>query len=155
MKTLWTKTCVLMLHQWLENCYYGTLQNCYYGNKKKNSKRVSKETATKPGKYRERPNALFRAYVCTDFFLPGKGPPNTWEGMLLSFGVLVSWTGGQNGLKLGEEECWVFARRILKVRKEERGGDSHPAGCFSCHSKKSQAKFGAYSEKKRKKEKKL
>lgn len=51
-------------------------------------------------------------------------------------------------MKLGEGECWVFARHILKVRKEEKGGDSHPAGCFSCHSKESQAKFGTYSEKK-------
>lgn len=48
-------------------------------------------------------------------------------------------------IEAGGGECWVFARRILKVRKEEKGGDSHPAGCFSCHSKKSRAKFGAHS----------
>jgi len=52
-------------------------------------------------------------------------------------------------IQAGGGECGVFARHILQVRKEERG-DSHPARCFSCHAKESEAKFDTYSGNERK-----
>lgn len=67
--------------------------------------RVSKETATKPAKCGERPNVLlFSVYICMEYFLPGEGPPNNWEGMHLSLS-LSQLSRRANGLELREGEC--------------------------------------------------
>lgn len=66
---------------------WNTKKKCYYGNLKK-IYRVSKETTTKTAKHGEKPNGLlFSVYICMEYFLPGEGPPNNWEGMHLSLSL--------------------------------------------------------------------
>lgn len=75
------------------------------------------------------------------FFPLGLGPPlKIGKECCFSFGILFSCTGEQSGVEAGGGS-WDFARHIWKVRKKGDGGDSHPAGCFACHSEESEAKF--------------
>lgn len=74
-------------------------------------------------------------------FSTGLGPSfKDWEGMLFLIWNLVQlhgrakWSGVRRG-KLG------LCQTYLKSEKEGRRGDSHPAGCFACHSEESEAKF--------------
>lgn len=124
-----------------------TKKKCYYGNFKKSSGSLKRQLQNLLSVGKDQMCCYSASTYVWNIFHQAKALLTIGKECIFHW-VSVSWAGGQNGLELGEGECWAFARHILKVRKEERREDSHPACCFSCHSKESQAKFGTYSGKK-------
>lgn len=112
----------------------------HYRERKKG--RISKQTALNPTKNSRRPWAVIQGPRIYRYVFPlGLGPPlKIGKECCFSFGILFSCTGEQSGVEAGGGS-WGFARHIWKVRKKGDGGDSHPAGCFACHSEESEAKF--------------
>lgn len=111
-----TKICVLVLHQWLKNCYSRTLHS-----KKKKKGRFSKQTALNPAKNSRRPWTVIQGpRIYWYVFSTGLGPSfKDWEGMLFLIWNLVQlhgrakWRGGRRG-KLG------LCQTYLKSEKEGR-----------------------------------
>lgn len=118
--------CVLVLRQWLENCYYGThthththIQTCYYlfFKNSKGSLKRQLQNLLSIGKGR---TCYWGSNIYTEYFLLMRSPSSNWEGMLFSSGALVSWTGGQNGLKLGEGNVGSLPGIFYKWERERR-----------------------------------